>query len=282
MIQQNLDTVLSYYLLPGVMSDPGAYTAQFQALPAQLPELVRTLQGLVLHIFWAERYGVPLSEERKGEVSIRAVPPKIDRLLAIDPRPLDQPRPPELRLVGNCRDFSLLLASMLKAHGIPARARCGFGTYFMPNHFEDHWMTEVWDAAGQRWVQVDSQLDALQQQALKISFSPLDMPPGEFVLAGQAWQMCRQAKANPDQFGIFQWHGWDFIKGNVLRDFLSLNNVEVLPWDGWGLTEIPYAEFTPEQRDLLDHIADLTLAGNAAFDALRALYESDPIFHFPV
>lgn len=280
MINEKLDLILSYYTQPGVMSAPGPYASLFQELPGDLPGLVHVLQGVVLHVFWAERYGVHLSDERKGEVSIRAVVPKMERLLEIDARPITQARPPELRLVGNCRDFSLLLASMLKAHRIPARARCGFGTYFMPDHFEDHWMTEYWDRAELRWVQVDAQLDDLQQRVLKIDFNTLDMPPGQFVLAGTAWQMCRAGQANPDDFGIFQWHGWDFIKGNVLRDFLSLNNVEVLPWDSWGLTAVAYDTFTAEQAALLDRVAALTLAGNESFDSLRGLYESDPIFHF--
>lgn len=282
MTNERLQTILSYYTEPGVMSAPGEYADQIRALPADLPALVKTIQGLVLHIFWSERYGVKLSEDRKAEVQIRPVPPKLARLFEIEPRPLSEARPPEKRLVGNCRDFALLLASFLKVHGVAARARCGFGTYFTPNHFEDHWMTEYWHPGKGRWVQVDPQIDALQKEVLRISFDPLDMPDGQFVLAGEAWQMCRSGKANPDHFGIFQWHGWDFIKGNLLRDFLALNQVEVLPWDSWGLTEVEAATFTQGQMDLMDQIAGLTLQGNEAFDGLRALYEENPIFHIPV
>ncbi len=142
-------------------------------------------------------------------------------------------------------------------------------------------MTEYWHPAEERWVQVDAQLDYLQQKVLGISFNPLDMPHGQFVLAGEAWQMCRQGKAAPDHFGIFEWHGWDFIKGNVLRDLLSLNKVEVLPWDFWGLNTVPVAEFTPAQMDLVDRAAALSLAGNEAFGEVRALYEANECFHIP-
>jgi hypothetical protein len=263
------------------MSEPGAYAGQIRALPAGVERLVKTLQGLVLHVFWSKRYGVKLAEDRQAEVQIRPVRAKLDRLFAIDPRPLDEARPPELRLVGNCRDFSLLLAAFLKEQGIAARARCGFGTYFIPNHYEDHGMTEYWHTGEARWVQVDAQLDALQQAALNISFDPLDMPPGQFILAGEAWQMCRAGRAAPDDFGIFEWHGWDFIKGNLLRDFLALNKVEVLPWDSWGLTGVSAATFTGEQMDQMDRLAALTLQGNGAFAEVRALYEDDPVFHIP-
>jgi len=244
-------------------------------------DLVRILQGLMLHVFWAERYGVQLSDERKSEVQIRSARRKIVRLLEIDPRPLSIARPPDLRLVGNCRDFSMLLAALLHVHGVPARARCGFGTYFIPGHYEDHWMTEYWLAKEGRWVQVDAQIDDLMRGALGIQFNPLDMPRRQFVLAGDAWQMCRAGQADPDDFGIFEYHGWDFIRGNVMRDFLALNNRPVLPWDCWGATEPAVAEFTPDQMAEVDHIAALSLEGNSAFDELRDIYERTPAYHIP-
>jgi len=281
MTNGELNAILAYYIEPGVMSAAGEYLDQLRALPSDVLSLVQTLQGLVIHIFWAERYGVKLPEERQAEVQIRPVRQKLARLLEIDPAPITIARPPERRLVGNCRDFSLLLASFLKAHGIAARARCGFGTYFMPNHFEDHWMTEYWHPEEERWVRVDSQIDELQKQALKLDFDPLDMPQGKFILAGEAWQMCRAGQADPDHFGIFQWHGWDFIKGNVLRDLLALNKVEVLPWDSWGLTEVSVEAFSQDQMDQMDRIAALTLQGNESFGMLRKLYEENPIFHIP-
>lgn len=282
MISNKLETTLSYYLQPGVMSDPGEYAQLFRALPADVSALVRALQGLMVHIFWAESYGLQLSDARKSEVQIRPVRRKVQRLLEIDARPLADARPPELRLVGNCRDFSLMLAAMLKTQGIPARARCGFGTYFIPGHYEDHWMTEYWNALEARWVQVDAQLDDLQQKTLKLQFDPLDMPHGQFVLAGEAWQMCRRGEVHPDDFGIFEWKGWDFIKGNLLRDLLSLNKVEVLPWDDWGLTQVAVAQFTAEQMEWMDHTAALTLAGNDVFAEVRAVYEGSADLHIPM
>jgi len=280
-VTNHLDTVVAYYSEPGVMSDPGPYTAMFQELPADVPALVQVVQGLMLHVFWAERYGVQLSDERKSEVQIRPVQRKLARLLEIDSRPLVEARPPELRLVGNCRDFSLMLASMLKVKGVPARARCGFGTYFTPGHYEDHWMTEYWNAAEARWVQVDAQLDQLQQQALGISFDPLDMPAGQFVTGGLAWQLCREEKANPDDFGIFDMKGWDFVKNDLLLDLRALNKIELLPWDVAGLALTTKTELSPEEMALLDRAAALTLAGNDSFDELRSIYEGNEGFHFP-
>ena len=273
--------VLDYYLQHGAMSDPRAYAGCFEALPLSVSGMVEALQGLVVHVFWAQRYGLELSEERKNEVQIRPVHRKLARLLELDARPLSEARPLEQRLVSNCRDFSLLGSAMLRARGCPARARCGFGTYFWPGHYEDHWMIEYWLAGEGRWVSVDAQLDALQCEVLKIEFDPLDMPPGAFVTGGDAWLLCRRGQANPEDFGIFQWHGWDFVKGNLFRDLLALNKFEVLPWDQWSALDKPYAEMTPEDLQRLDHVAELTLQGNSAFTAVRALYESTPFYHAP-
>ena len=55
-----------------------------------------------------------------------------------------------------------------------------------------------------------------------------------FLTGGQAWQMCRSGGANPDDFGIFDMRGPWFMQGDLVRDFLALNKVEILPWDPWG------------------------------------------------
>jgi hypothetical protein len=101
-------------------------------------ELVKVVQGLLLHIFWAERYGVVLSDERQNEVQIRAVPAKLAHIQTLYSGALTEARTMERRLVGNCRDFAVMLCAMLRYQGVPARARCGFGTYFLPGHYEDH------------------------------------------------------------------------------------------------------------------------------------------------
>src|SRR5512145_2398464 len=179
-------TPQNYYQTPGVMTAPGDYAPCFENLPTAIPALVKVVQGLMLHIFWAERYGYPLTEDRQAEVQLRTVPQKLKRLLELDGQPLTTPRPLAKRLVGNCRDFSVMLAAMLQQQGIPARARCGFGAYFMPNHYEDHWVCEYWNAEQQRWVLVDAQLDDFQQKAMSITFDTLDVPRDQFITGGKA------------------------------------------------------------------------------------------------
>ena len=64
--QSNMNP-LTYYGLSGPMTDPGECATLFDGLPTEIPELVEVVQGLSLHLHWAERYGVTLSGERKEE-----------------------------------------------------------------------------------------------------------------------------------------------------------------------------------------------------------------------
>jgi len=276
--------VVAYYAAPGTMTNPSRYAYLFDDLPTDLGELCRLVQNNLIHVFWAERYGRPLSEDEKQTLNVRPINQKLAILQKADPRPLAAPRSLNQRQVGNCRDFTVMLTSILRHQGIPARARCGFGAYFLPHHFEDHWVCEYWNESLERWVLVDAQLDEFQCNALKVAFDPLNVPRDQFVVAGQAWQMCRQGQADPRQFGIFELHGWWFIWGNVVRELLAFNKVEILPWD-----MIP-ACMTHELDDALpsgselayyDGIAALTLAGDLAFPALCATFEQDAKFRIP-
>ena len=267
---------LTYFAQYGQITRPGPYAYMYEGLPSDVPLLIEVVQGLMVHVFWADRYGLNLSEERQAEVQLRSMERRLARILALDPRPLARQRQNEQKIIGNCRDFSVTLASMLQSKGIPARPRCGFGAYFRPNHFEDHWVCEYWKESEGRWVLVDAQLDELQRKVLGISFNTLDVPRDQFIVGGAAWKMCRGRQVDPDQFGIFDMHGMDFVKGDFLRDVAALNKVELLPWDCWGLILTEYVALSPDDLLLLDQLADLTHADVPNFDRVRGLYESDP------
>jgi hypothetical protein len=272
-----MTTDLTYFSQHGPISDPGAHAQLFDGLPAGIADLCRVVQGTMIHIFWAERYGLKLPPERQAEVQLRTMPHRLARTIELDPRPLTEVRPLEKKIVGNCRDFSLTLAAMLRQQGVPARARCGFGTYFLPDHFEDHWVCEYWHAGQGRWILVDAQLDSFQREQLGVGFDPLDVPRDQFITGGGAWLMCRAGRADPDQFGIFDMKGLGFIRGNLVRDVAALNKVELLPWDCWGVI---LADALDDADDLatLDRAADLTAGSVPDLAAVRTLYEADPRF----
>ncbi|MFN8471730.1 MAG: transglutaminase-like domain-containing protein [Anaerolineae bacterium] len=270
-----------FFATPGPMTDPGDMGYLLDNLPTDIADLVRVVQGLVLHIFWADQYGVQLAPDRREEVQLRYVHSQLARILELDASQLTEARPPESRLVGNCRDFSVLLTTMLRRQGVPARARCGFGRYFLPDHFEDHWVCEYWNKAHGRWVLVDAQLDALQREVLRLPFDPLDVPRDQFIVGGKAWQMCRDGEAAPDAFGIADMHGLWFVQSDFIRDVASLNKMELLPWDVWGLMPAPDEENSAEDLVFLDELAALTAGDVPDFERVRGLYEQDGRLRVP-
>lgn len=146
-------------------------------------------------MFWGESYGTTFSEERKREeTNLRFLWKQLQKIQQLDPHPLSHSRPPQKRLIGNCRDYSTFLNAILRYQGVPARARCGFATYFQPDHYEDHWVCEYWHDQQERWVMVDAQLDPLQREKLGIAFDTFDLPQGQFLFGGEAWQLYREGK----------------------------------------------------------------------------------------
>ncbi len=269
-----IDDALVYYAEHGIISDPGEFVGLFDGLPTDVSLLCRRVQGLLIHIFWAERYGEKLSVDRKADVDIRHVETILKKIQQIEDRPMTAIRSLDKRLVGNCRTFSVLLAAMLRSQDVPARARCGFGRYFLDDWHEDHWICEYWNHERGKWIMVDAQLDEFQCRALDVRFDPLDVPRDQFIVGGKAWLRCRNGEADPDNFGIFDMHGLWFIRGNLVRDIAALNKVELLPWDGWGLIDREDNDIMPEELALLDNVALLTL-DEVDFFGIRQAYETN-------
>jgi hypothetical protein len=257
------------YRTPVALSDTGRQARLFDGLPHDVGGLAAIVQGLLIHEHVAPAYAVTLSREQHAQAHLRAVEKMLETISAQDKRPLPVARPEGERVVGVCRHFTLLHVAMLRAQGMAARARCGFGAYFEKGKFVDHWVTEYWQEAEKRWVLVDPQLDARQRELFKIAFDPLDVPRDQFLIAGQGWQLCRAGKADPQAFGILDMHGLWFVASNVIRDVAALNNHEMLPWDVWGAMT---REDSAIDLTLIDRLAALTRDPDVDLDALRSAY----------
>ena len=280
-----METPQQYYAGSGSMSARGEFAPQLRALPRDLGKLRDIVQGILLHADMAPwLYDVKFSPERYDNKNIRPLTEMLTHVGRIVAQPLTAARKPADRFGCVCRHFSLMLCAILREQGTPARTRVGFGAYFNQGKFEDHWVCEYWNAAQSRWILVDAQMDPIQCKTFKLDFDPLDVPRDRFIIAGDAWQMCRQGGANPDSFGLSMvpnLHGLWFVLGNVVRDFASLNRVEMLPWDVWGMMTMDDAAISAEQKQFVDRIAALTLAGDEAFSEVRRIYESDERLRVP-
>lgn len=273
-----METAQDYYRGHGTMSAAGAKAAELRRLPRDIAALCEIVQGVLIHRDIAPwLYDLKLSDEQRDAANIRSVATMLVQMGALDTRPLTERREPGLRMPCICTHFATLLCGILREQGVPARARCGFGAYFTPGRFEDHWVAEYWNASQKRWILVDAQLDAVQRGAFRLDFDPLDVPRDRFIIAGDAWQMCRSGRADPDRFGLslINEQGMWWIAQNLIRDLASLNRMEMLAWDVWGMMPKPTTEISIEEAILLDRVAELTLAGDDALAELREIYRDE-------
>jgi excinuclease ABC subunit A len=275
---------LAFYAAHGLMTDPREQAALLETLPADLSGLSHVVQGLLMHPFETELYQVELSKVQRKEVNIRPAAEMLRQIHSLDPRPLTEARPPAERLTGNCRDHAVLFCAMLRQQGIPARVRVGFAAYLGPDLNYNHWITEVWDAVGQRWRMVDAQLDEPQRKKHKVTFDTLDLPPGQFFTAAQTWAQCRAGKLKTGKYGHSRkLRGWNYIRTSLLQELAALNKVEVLPWDiWWDLATKDDTALTLEERKLLDQAAALINNLDESFSDMTTLYEADPRLGAPV
>jgi len=86
------------------MTNPGKYSYLYDELPETVPKLCKTVQGLLLHVFHTDRYGVSLTEERKKEIHLRKVEDMLKCLIDLQGLSLIQPRDPNERLISHCRE----------------------------------------------------------------------------------------------------------------------------------------------------------------------------------
>ncbi len=269
---------LSFYATPGPMTRlPGAVRAG--DIPRPLAEMRRAVQGLLVHRDWVAAYGLSGDAIRLDEQNIRSTADVLRRALELSSEPIDVARPPVERVQGICRHFALLHVAFLRAHGIPARMRCGFANYFDRSKWYDHWITERWN--GERWVRDDPQVDDMQAKIIQLDFDVNDQPPAQFMSANEVWQATRAGDLDPMLCGIFDMWGFPFIAGNVVSDFACVNKVELLPWDHWSPLTVggPKRHIPDATAVEIDELCALVAADDV--DAIRARYAADDRLRVP-
>ena len=271
-------TPQDFYRTQSRMSDPGPYKELLDTLPDDFYSLRNVIQGIYLHYRAGPSMGFPISEERMLQVNNRRIEAILSSIVAADNQPLTVERPHDKRVVGCCRDASLLLCSFLRHKGIPARIRYGFAPYikFAPPFAVDHVVTEYWDKG--RWKLADMDLPEGAVRHFGIEFDMFDIPRDQFLVGGQVWQAVQAGTADADNYGVHpdlpdpDVRGEGFIGGDLIRDIAFLNKEEFLLWDIWGLMDDDSMSEATRQA-LLNEAAALSAQAHddSHFEAIRAL-----------
>jgi hypothetical protein len=264
----------NYYIAQSPTTDPGEFDDLLTGIPIDQSAIVEVVQGLIYHYMAGHYfYGWVPPQDRLSEANTRTVRNILATLMMKDDRPLTASRAYSDRVIGCCRDFSLLACAILRHQGRAARLRYGFASYFSPGYWGDHVVVETW--TGQRWLRFDPQLAGLRDWGYDL----MDMPEFAFVTGGRAWQMCRQEGADPERFGlgpdVEDVRGWWFIRQRLQLDVAALNKMELLCWDEIeGLREDQVAD-----QAILDEMATLSL--NPDSSELRARCAKDDRWQLP-
>ena len=266
----------AFYTTQTATSDAGDLAKWLDAVPSDPAGVVRLVSGLVVHPVALARGKTSHPQLAERDAEVRSVRDLLRRLLERDAAALDVARPVERRLVGTCRHYALLAASIFRHHGIPARLRVGFARYFVPGFHEDHWVCEYHDNG---WRLLDAELgeDAVAEH-YAIDFSPTDVPRDRFLTAGEVWRGVRRREIADASCGVSfvpAVRGAWFVGASILRDLAALNGRELLPWDYWGLARDfhPGTIIAPANAARLDQVAEVLAGSTPDFDALRALFE---------
>lgn len=269
--------MLEYYATQSRFSDPGRHADWLDDAPADLPRLREIASGLVFH-FWGN--GDPTAHgftpERLGEIDLRYASRMLERLRELNSAPLGTERATTERILGCCRDFTLLYVTLARHHGIPARMRVGFANYLMPQWHMDHVVAEVWD--GERWRLVDPQFPSDHQLDVDVQ----DVPRDRFLVGADAWNACRSGALDPATVLVSPDLTEPFLRGlpyarhNLVLDLAALNKHEMVLWDVWGGLNVD-PSVSPSDTARADHLAALSPTD---LPSLQAAFTS-PDLHVP-
>jgi hypothetical protein len=213
-----VDTLLlDFYRQYSSFTDPGDYEYLYENLPDSLPELCSLIRSQFIHPY-AElnKYREQIPKERWKEMfTYPTVISILEGLMSYDSTGLVNDRKPEDRLVLGCQQNAILLASILKYRGIPARVRAGHATYIIPNFHTSHTICEVWNEDDKRWMLVDP------------SLAMVDFGRDKFDISNDAWLQMQNGEIDLNLYGIpRRYTGMVSILGKVCTDLASILGTE--------------------------------------------------------
>ncbi len=288
------DKILRHYLDFSTYTFPGLYQDK---LKSDLPDDVREIGLLVRKNFihrttlaagnvgtnadlkFGDMTKVPWWRQPEDDVLVTAAA-MLAELYRRDERGFVNDREPKDKLVLTCRFVAIMVASILKSKGIPARVRSGHAPYFdmgeLGNVSTDHQINQYWSKQEDRWITID--VDG--SLSLKDKFDPYDMPDGKFDFPADAWLGIRAKKIDPQHFynagGV---RGAIVVLWSLFYDFHSLMNSEIIYLHGPVYSSPKkFENLTVAELDKIDRLARLMQKPDENFDELTKVWESEKDF----
>ncbi len=289
-----MDTrILDHYRQFSLFTNPGLYQAELEKLPDDIRELGLLIRKNIIHrttlaagntgtnadLRFGDMTRVPWWRQPEDDV-LGTVAAMLAELHRRNNRGLIPDRPAEDKLVLTCRFVSLLMASILKCKGIPARLRAGHADYFDMGNLgsitTDHWINQYWDEKQARWITID--VDG--SLSLNKELDPYDMEPGTFDFPAKAWLDIRSEKVNPDRFyNPVPARGSITVVWALFYDFHCLMNHEIpyIYTTRYGRHDT-FPKLSESELSELDALAVLMQDPDRNFEKLLDLWENKKEF----
>jgi hypothetical protein len=264
-------SVLDFYKQYSSFTDPGEYAYLYENLPDSLPELCILIKSQFIHPYTElPNYKEQISEERWDEsVKYPTVKSILKGLLTYDSRGLVIDRKPEDRLVLGCREYAILMASIIKYRGIPARVRYGHATYIIPGFHGSHTICELWNEKDKRWMLVDPGMNMI------------DFSRDKFDFSNDAWLQMQKKEIDPDIYGNpGQYSGFVSILAKVNTDLASILGNEYPIYQYAPILDYAFKndnKLSAEQIEMLNKISELMNSLDAKnLSNLQEIYNNTP------
>jgi formylglycine-generating enzyme required for sulfatase activity len=261
---------LDFYRQYSSFTDPGEYEYLYENLPDSLPELCSLIRSQFIHPY-AElpQYSELIPRERRDEsLKYPTVKSILEGLLSYDSSGIVNDRKPEDRLILICRHNAILLASILKYRGIPARVRCGHATYIIPNFHTSHAICEVWNENDKRWMLVDPSMDMIDFSREKFDFS------------NESWLKMQKKEIDPNLYGIpGRGTGLVSIVAIFCTDLASILGTEYTSYQYATILDYAFKnnKLTAEHIEILNNISELMKTLDADnLSKLQDIYNNTP------
>jgi hypothetical protein len=265
---------IGFYRQYGFYTNPGEYEPMYANLPDSLTEICKLIKSQLIHpITDLPKYRDLIPQNRSYEdLKYPTVRTILAGLKTYNPDGLIIDRKPADRLVVSCRYHAILLASILKHRGIPARVRYGFALYLYPEYHIYHVVCEVWNSNEKRWMLIDPDLQTIY------------LSPQQFEFAGDAWTKNQQGKLDPMTYGVPNWWGSHPILDVLCHDFASVLGNEHSYFNRPPIsadTTMNVKNMPTDQIEVMNRISTLMTNVDANFDELQKIYTENKQLQFP-
>lgn len=268
------DSTLNKYRQFSLYTDPGELVDLYKPLPESLDELCTLIKKQLIHPFDLGKYADAIPKNRTNEdQELSTVSLMLKELLKRNENGLVASRKPEERLVVACVHHSMLLVSILRHQGIPARIRAGHAKYIggQKGIRVTHAICEVWDDKDSKWILVDP-------DRKRINF-----PRHEFEFAYETWNRLRNSNLDIEQY-ISRYNSVNQATVHLIcLDLSYLIGKEKPYWlDPPVVSQITkgISDLSEAELQVLDKIAGYLKEPDDHLDEMISIQEKTPFLYF--